>query len=415
MQIVSESVVAARLRDLPGPEPRVVVSGNFATPWTLVRLLEENVQRCRAFVLNPQAEWPRREGFVTESPFVGAGARKDPELDYLPMRLSLVPRLFNSTRQPDAVLVQTSTPRNGRVSLGIEVNILPAAIEQVRLRGGLVVAQMNAAMPYTRGDAEIDLDQIDLAIELDQPLPSPVPRPMDDDASLIGEQVASLSQNGGTLQMGIGQLPDAVLTHLGDRRSMGVWSELVSDGAMILERQGVLDPSRDLIATFLFGSPELYVWAGTSERLVMRRTEVVNDPSQIARQPAMLSINTALQIDLYAQSNASYVAGSIYSGFGGQPDFVSGALHSAGGQAVIALRSWHDKTDSSSIVPLLHDPVCSFQHSVIVTEQGMASIFGRSQHAQARLLIEQAAHPRARESLWNSAMALGLLRPRDHR
>ena len=190
---------------------------------------------------------------------------------------------------------------------------------------------------------------------------------------------------------------------------------MVSDGIVALERAGALDAAREVVATFLFGSPELYEWANTSANLVMRRTEVVNDPSRIAAQPLMLSINTALQIDLFAQANASHVRGSIYSGFGGQPDFVSGALHSPGGQAVIALRSWHDKSDSTNVVPLLLDSVCSFQHSVVVTEQGMATIFGRSQHAQARLLIEETAHPRAQASLWEAALSLGLLRERETR
>lgn len=410
MEIVTEAVIAERLRTLAGSEPRVVVSGNFATPWELVRVLNATLERCRGFVMNAQAGWPCREGFITETPFVGPGVRSDPWLDYLPMRLSLVPRLFSSMRPPDAVLVQTSTPRDGKVSLGIEVNILPAAIEQVRRRGGLVIAQLNAQMPYTRGDGEIDVDLIDLAIEVDKPLPSPVARVLDDAASVIGELISSLASNGGTLQMGIGQLPDAALSHMRAKRNMGIWSELVSDGVVNLERAGALDPSRPMTATFLFGTPDLYDWADDNPRLVMRRTEVVNDPSNIARQPAMLSINTALEVDLYAQANASYVRGSIYSGFGGQPDFVSGALHSPGGHAVIAVRSWHDKSDSSAIVPILRQPVCSFQHSVVITEQGLAAMFGRSQHAQARLLIEEAAHPRARESLRQAATSLGLMR-----
>ena len=162
------------------------------------------------------------------------------------------------------------------------------------------------------------------------------------------------------------------------------------------------------MASFLFGSPELYQWLDRNPRLVMRRTETTNDPGLIAKQPAMLSINTALQVDLYAQANASFVRGRTYSGFGGQPDFVSGALHSPGGNSVIALRSWHDKSDSSSIVPLLREPTCSFQHSAIVTENGMASIFGRTQHEQAHLIIERAAHPAAREALWAAAEERGL-------
>ncbi len=409
MKIVDEGVVAEHLRGLPGPDPRVVVAGNHATPWELVRLLDENLEHCRAFVINAQPGWPLRDGIVTESPFVGPGARHLRRLDYLPMRLSLVPKLFSSMRPPDAVLLHTSVPRSGKVSLGVEVNILPAAIEQVRRRGGLVIAQVNARMPYTFGDAEIDVDQVDLGIVVDGELSSPADRPSDDADRVIGERVAALASDGGTLQMGIGQLPDSAINHMSDRRHMGVWSELVSDGVISLERSGVLDPARPVTASFLFGTPELYGWANNNPRLVMRRTEVVNNPANISKQPAMLSINTAIEVDLYAQANASYVRGSIFSGFGGQPDFVIGALHSAGGQSVICLRSWHDKSDSSTIVPMLRQPVCSFQHSVVVTEQGLASIFGRSQRAQARLLIEEAAHPKARESLWEAALSLGLV------
>lgn len=413
MEIVTESEIAARLRSLPGAEPRFVVSGNYATPWSLVGLADETLERCRAFILNPQLGWPIREGFITETPFVGPGARNDPNLDYLPMRLSLTPRLFASLRRPDAVLIQTSVPRDGKVSLGIEVNIIPAAIEEVRRRGGLVFAQMNSRMPYTRGDAEIPIDWIDFAIEVEGTLPSPEPRELDEAAQAIGEAVGHLAMDGGTLQMGIGQLPDAAVAHMLDKRDMAVWSEMVSDGVLHLERAGTLRDSEPIVTSFLFGTPELYEWADGNERLLMRRTEVVNSPSRIATHPAMLSINTALEVDLFDQANASFVRGRIYSGFGGQPDFVIGALHSPGGHAVLALRSWHDKSATSKIVPVLRDPACSFQHSMIVTEQGVAAMFGRSQHAQAHQLIERTAHPNARPMLREAAGRLGLLRPTD--
>lgn len=413
MKFVSEDTLIARLRSLPGPIPRIVVAGNFATPWELVRLTDTALERCRLFVMNPQEGWPVREGLITETPFVGPGARADPLLDFLPMRLSLVPRLFASVRLPDAVLVHTSSPRNGKVSLGIEVNILPAAIAETRRRGGVVIAQVNPRMPYTRGDAEIDEGDIDLAIEVDGPLPSPVVRVPDEAAVIIGEAVARLASDGGTLQMGIGQLPDASVAHMRSKRAMGVWSEMVSDGVLELERIGALTTEKPVVSTFLFGSPDLYEWADDNPRLLMRRTEIVNDPARIAEQPSMLSINTALEVDLFDQANASYVRGRVYSGFGGQPDFVSGSLHSPGGHAVLALRSWHEKSGSSAIVPILRDPVCSFQHSVIVTEQGTAVMFGRSQHAQTRLLIEEAADPRARAMLWDAAESFGLLRSSD--
>ena len=409
MEVVSQSVVAERLEALSPDEPRIVVSGNFATPWELVHLAVAKIPVFRFFVLNAQAGWPQRSGIITETPFVGAGVRADDDLKYLPMRLSLVPRLFATSRPPDVVMIHTSTPRNGKVSLGIETNLLPAAIEEVRRRGGLVIAQLNSHMPYTFGDSEIMIDDIDLAIEFESVLPSPNDRPLDELAQVIGESIASLSNDGSTLQLGIGQLPDAALDQMHHRRHLGVWSEMVSDGIMRLDRAGAIYVNRVMTSTFLFGTPELYEWADENPRLVMRRTEVANNPSRIAEQPSMLSINTALQVDLYAQSNASFVRGRIYSGFGGQPDFVSGALHSRGGQAVLALRSWHEKSGTSNIVPILSDPVCSFQHSVIVTEQGIAPIFGFSLQSQARSLIDHAAHPRAREELNIAAQEMHLL------
>ena len=409
MELVSLSVIGERLEALAPNEPRIVVSGNFATPWDLVHLAAEKIPVFRYFVLNPQGDWPRREGIITETPFVGAGVRADDDLKYLPMRLSLVPRLFATSRPPDVVMIQTSTPRNGKVSLGIETNLLPAALEEVRRRGGLVIAQLNAHMPYTFGDSEIVIDDVDLAFQHDALLANPSERPPDGAALVIGENVASLASDGATLQLGIGQLPDAALGQMHHRRHLGVWSEMVSDGIMHLDRAGAIDVNRVMTSTFLFGTQEMYEWANENPRLVMRRTEVANNPARITDQPAMLSINTALQVDLYAQSNASFVRGRIYSGFGGQPDFVSGALHSRGGQAVLALRSWHEKTDQSNIVPLIDAPVCSFQHSVIVTEQGIAPIFGFSQQSQARSLIDHAADPRARDFLNAAAQSMYLL------
>jgi acyl-CoA hydrolase len=408
MRTVSAAGVAAALRALPGPAPRLVVSGNFASPTALLSIVEEELELARLFVLNPQAGWTCRTGLITESPFLGPGARQGGVVDYLPMRLSLVPRLFRQSRPPDAVLLHTSVPQGGRVSLGIEVNILPAAIEAARRRGALVVAQVNPQMPYLRGDGEIELADVDLALEVETPLPSPSPRPPDEVASAIGEIVASFVEDGCTLQAGIGQVPDAALSHLKDRRELGVWSEMVSDGVMELERAGGLGGEAALAASFLFGSPTFYDWAREHPRLEMRRTEVINDPSLISAQPAMISINTALEVDLFAQSNASFVRGSVYSGLGGQPDFVSGALHSPGGHAVIALRSWHDKSDSSNIVPLLASPVSSFQHSAIVTEHGPAAIFGHSEREQATAIIDRAADPRAREALREAAARMGL-------
>jgi acyl-CoA hydrolase len=404
---VSEHELVNRFGSLPRAEPRVVVSGNFATPTRLMGLFDSAVEGYRLFALNAQLSLPDRKGVVYETPFVGPGMRGHPSLDYLPMRLSLVPRLFAVARPPDIVLLHTSPPRAGKVSLGIEVNILPAAIDHARANGGLIVAQCNPNMPYTYGDAEIDTDAIDLAFEGEEELAVPARRQGGDTAMAIAEGVASLVGDGSTLQVGIGEVPDAVVGLLQSRRGLRIWTEAMSDGVLALDRCGALAPDVPITATFLFGSEELYKWVDGNMAVQMLRTETVNDPTAIAAHDAMCSLNAAVQVDLWAQANASYVRGRIHSGFGGQPDFVVGALHSRGGQAIIALPSWHEKSGSSTIVGLLDAPATSFQHSAVVTEQGCARIFGRSQRAQARLLIEETAHPAARAALWELAGTMG--------
>jgi acyl-CoA hydrolase len=421
VQLLTERELTSRFAALDGPgdenrpvgedRPRVVVGGNFGTPRRLLELFDASVSRYRLFMINAQCPVPNREGVIHETPFVGPSMRATGEpsssrLDYLPMRLSLVPQLFEGFRPPDVVLVQTSVPNDGRVSLGIEVNILVAAIELARARGGLVVAQLNPRMPRTLGDADLDLDLFDFAIEVDEELASPASPAPGDTARAIGEHVASLVEDGSTLQLGIGSIPDASLAALGGRRRLGVWSEMVSDGVLGLERAGALDLGRQIVASFLFGSAELYEWVDRNPRLRLLRTEKTNDPARIARQPLMTSVNTALQVDLFAQANASYIGSRVYSGLGGQTDFVVGALHSRGGHAVIALPSWHEKSATSTVLARLDSPTTSFQHSAIVTENGVAQIFGRSQRAQARLIIEHAAHPDAREGLRAGASLL---------
>jgi acyl-CoA hydrolase len=407
MRVVSAQQLEQALAALPGDEPRVVASGNVATPSALLAALERTVERFRLFMLAAQGSLPAREGVIFETPFVGPGMRgTGAQLDYLPMRLSLVPRLFATLRHPDVALLHTSVPRGGKVSLGVEVNILPAALETVRARGGLVVAQLNPEMPYTLGDGEIDEQLIDLAIEVSEPIPSPATRPSDEHSEQIARFVAELVQDGSTLQLGIGQVPDATTRALAGACNLGIWSEMISDGVMHLDRGGALDAARPIACSFLFGSPELYGWVDRNPRLRMTRTETTNDPARIAAHAGMVSINAALQVDLHDQAAASHIGGRLYSGLGGQPDFVVGALHSPGGQAVIALHSWHAASDSSTIVPRLAGPVTSFQHSAVVTEHGGAQIFGRSQRAQARLIIEHAAHPDAREELHRYAAML---------
>ncbi len=388
--------------------PRIVASGNFAAPKILLQAVDSVFPAYRLNMLNAQPGIPDREGVTYETAFVGPGMREHERLVYIPARLSLVPKLFRDHYKPDVVLLHTSSQRFDTVSLGIEVNILPAAIEAVRERGGLVIAQANTQMPYTYGDAQVYTEDIDFLVEVDEPLdehiqgaPSPV-------SQAIGEAIAARVGDGSTMQLGIGEVPNAVLSSLADRKGLRIWTEMFSDGVLDLHKGGALDQDRPLTASFLFGSRELYDWVHLNTRIRMMRTEFTNNPGRIEKQALMTSVNSALQVDLLDQANASRIKGRIYSGFGGQTDFIVGALHSRGGQSFIGLPSWHAKANVSTIVPLLEEPLTSFQHSAVATENGIADIFGRSQAVQAKNIINYAAHESVKDDLTKAAVDMRL-------
>ena len=390
--------------------PRLVMSGNFSAPTPVLEAALPQMPRVRLHALNAQRGLPMHDGVVPETTFVGPGYRRHPRLSYVPCRLSMVPRLYHGPLRPDAVLLHTTPPRDGKVSLGLEVNVLPGAIEAARHCGAPVIAMTNPRMPWTFGDAEISLDDIDALVEVDTPLATHDPITPGADAQQIGARVAAEVRDGSTLQAGIGEVPDATIGILTERHSLRVWTEMFSDGVLSLERSGALDRGVPIVTSFIFGSQELYDWVHDNPRIMMTRTEVTNAPAKIATRamPPVISINTALQVDLLDQANASRIGARIFSGFGGQTDFTVGASHSQGGRAFMALRSWHPKADVRTIVPLVDEPVTSFQHSAVVTEQGLAWVWGRDERTQARNLIEQAAHPDVREELWEEAAAMGL-------
>lgn len=390
------------------PNPRIVTSGNFAAPHAVLGVLDEQVPEYTLHMLNAQPGIPDREGVTFETCFVGPAMRHSPRLRYIPSRLSLVPVLYRGPLRPDAVIVHASSPRYDTVSLGIEVNVMPAAIEAARTLGAPVIVQANPQMPYTYGDGQLYDTEIDYLVEVDEPVAEATPREPSEISQQIGDRIAAQVLDGSTLQLGIGDVPDAVLHRLTERRGLRIWSEMFSDGALALEHQGALDPQIPLTASFLFGSRDLYDFVHLNHRVRMLRTETTNEPGRIARQRQMTSVNSALQVDLFDQANASRMKGRIYSGFGGSVDFIVGALHSRGGASYIALPSWHPRADVSTIVPRLEEPVTSFQHSFVVTEQGVAPVMGRSERDQARSLIENAAHPDARPGLWEAAAAQGL-------
>lgn len=409
MRKISFERLQAALLKLP-ENPRVVVSGNAATPWLLLQEFDKQVSQYRLHMLNAQLGIPDRQGVQHETVFVGAGMRNSTRLDYVPCRLSLVPKLLSTIRPADVVLLHTSQIHDGKVSLGIEVNVLPAVIATVKQRGGLIIAQVNKQMPYTFGDGEIDLDVLDYIIEVDTSVDAHLVPPVTDVSREIGDRIAYKVLDGSTLQMGIGAIPNAFLTAVGqERTNLKIWTEMFSDGVLNLEQRGRLDKETPIRASFAFGSAELYRWMDRNSRIQMLKTEKTNNPAKVADQLMMTSVNAALQVDLLDQANASRIGNKIYSGFGGSTDFIVGAMHSKGGQAFIALPSWHPKANCSTIVPLLTEPTTHFQHSAIVTEQGMAEMFGRSQHEQGSSLIANCAHPAAKEQLWTVGRRLGFV------
>jgi acyl-CoA hydrolase len=394
--------------DFVGYVPRVVISGNAATPWSVLDVIDRSLERYRIHALNAAPGFPDRPGVIAETCFVGSGMRRHPALSYVPSRLSMVPLLFHRTLPPDVVVLHCAPARDGLLSMGVEVNILPAAVEACRARGGLVIAVINAQMPYTFGDSQISPDAVDLAVEVDFELGASRESIPDDDNVVIAERIAAMIEDGATLQMGIGAVPDSTLKALKPRKGLRIWTELFSDGVLDLEEAHALDEGHIITSSFIFGSRRLYDWLDGNPRVQMLRTEKTNSPAQIAANRQMTSINAALEVDLFGQANASRINARIHSGYGGQTDFIVGALHSPGGQAFIALRSWHPKADCSTVVPLLDEPVTSFQQTAVVTEQGVARLMGYDEKTQARHLIEYAANPKVRAELWEEAQELGL-------
>jgi len=409
MKVVSIEQLSAVLADLPD-NPRVIASGNVATPTVLLDVLDRQLPTYRLHMLNAQRGIPDRDGVTYETTFIGPGMRGSERLQYVPCRLSLVPILYRDHYRPDVVLLHTSARHHDTVSLGLETNVLPAAIDAAREHGGLVVAQANPQMPYTYGDAQIYENDIDYLVEVDEPIPTPGGVELSDISRRIGELIAAHISSGSTLQMGIGAVPDAVLESLTQATGLSIWTEMFSDGVLTLERRGQLDPDVPVTASFAMGSRELYDWMDGNRRVRMLRTEHTNDPGVIARQRLMTSVNAALQVDLFDQANASWVKSRIYSGFGGSTDFIVGALHARGGQSFMALPSWHPKANVSTIVPFINEPVTSFQHTYVATENGLARTFGLSQADQAANIIDKAAHPDARDALREAAMGFGLLK-----
>jgi acyl-CoA hydrolase len=351
--------------------------------------------------------------FYHRALFIGPNARaavNEGRAEYIPAFLSDAPSFFRRGILPlDAVLVNVSPPdRHGYCSLGTSVIAMPAAIKA----GRTVIAQVNAAMPRTLGDSFVHVDEIDLGVEVDvSPYTHELAKVGDVEAR-IGAQIAEMVPDGATIQMGIGAIPSAVASALRDKRDLGIHTEMMTDVVLDLVEAGIVTGAHKetnagrVVATFLLGTERLYRWVDDNPMIEMRPAEYTNDTAVIRSFKRMVAINSALEIDLTGQVCADSIGSRMYSGVGGQMDFVRGAALSDEGRAVIALPSTAAGGKVSRIVPYLSQGagvVTTRAHvETIVTEWGTAEMHGRSIPERARALIAIAA-PQFRDQLESEA------------
>ena len=348
--------------------------------------------------------------------FIGPNARaavNEGRADFVPVFLSDVPRLFASGALPlDAVLVNVTPPdEHGFCSLGTSVEAMHAAIRSARV----VIAQLNRAMPRTLGDSFIHVSQIDLAVEVDQPPYEHPVGPIGEIERRIGEHVAELVPDGATLQLGIGGIPAATALFLRDKRDLGIHTEMFTDSVVDLVESGAITGARKernrgkIVTAFVLGSSRLYRFIHDNPMIEMRPVDFTNDTHVIRSFATMRAINSAIEVDLTGQVVADSIGHRMYSGVGGQMDFVRGAALAEEGRAIIALPSTAGDGGISRIVPSLREGagvVTTRAHvRTIVTEWGVAELFGRSLRERAHALIA-IAHPDHRADLLAAARAL---------
>jgi acyl-CoA hydrolase len=349
-----------------------------------------------------------KDSFYINAFFVGASTREavqEGRGSYIPIFLSEAPRLFRSGGiELDVALITVSPPdKHGYCSLGVSVDISKAAADSAKI----VIAQVNKFMPRTHGDGLIHMDDIDFMVCKDEPLSEIISRPNTDIECKIGENVASLIEDGATLQMGIGAIPNAVLSYLGNHKNLGIHTEMFSDGIIPLIEKGVITGALKkkhpgtIVGSFVMGSQHLYDYIDDNPMFKILDAEYVNNSEVIAKNPKVTAINSAIQIDLTGQVCADSIGMNIYSGVGGQMDFIRGASMSEGGKPIIALPSISSK-GVSKITHLLNEGagvVTTRAHvHYVVTEYGVVNLHGKSLKERAKALIS-IAHPDHREEL----------------
>lgn len=401
---------------------RVYIHGMAAAPLALIEAMTARADELRDVeIVQPHTEGPApyaargmERSFRVLALFIGANCRSavnEGYADYVPLFLSEAPALMRSGEFPiDVALIQVSPPdRHGFCSLGPSVEVTRSAV----LAASHVIAQVNRQMPRTHGDGLIHIDDIDALVYEDAPLPEIAcgqPGPVE---TRIGELCADLVEDGATLQIGIGSIPNAVLTALRNHRNLGVHSEMISDGVVDLVERGVITgrskrihPGK-VVASFALGTRRLYDFIDDNPLVQMLDIGYVNDASVIRRNPKVVAINSAIEVDLTGQVCADSIGTRMYSGVGGQMDFMRGAAQSEGGKPIIALPST-TRHGESRIVNVLKPGagvVTTRAHvHYVVTEHGVVNLHGKGLKERARLLIGL-AHPDHRPQLRQEAEA----------
>ena len=411
---------------------RIFLTGNVSVPKTLLAALVEyapnltDVEICQALTIGP-ADYvtPEMEGHLrVNTMFISGNVRKavqEGRADFTPVLLSEFPLLFKRGLLPlDAALIHVSTPdEHGFCSMGVEVGLTKSPAESAKV----IIAEVNEQMPRTLGDSFIHISRLTHIVPVNYPIAEMA---MGDEGDMevvsrIAAHVAELIPDGATMQMGIGAIPDAVLKFLHHKKDLGVHSELFSDGVIELVEEGVLTNARKtlhpgkIVAGFILGSKRLYAWCHDNPLIELHRTEYVNDPYVIAQNERMVALNSAIEVDLTGQICADSIGPRLYSGVGGQLDFIYGASRAKDGVPVIALPSstmLRDGTMVSRITAMLKQGagVVTTRNHVryVVTEYGVADLYGKTIRQRARQLIA-VAHPEFRAELERQASELHYL------
>ena len=395
---------------------RVYIQAAAAAPQSLVIAMSarheelRNVEVCHLHTegVAPYADPKYKDSFHVNSFFIGGNVRhtlKAGNGSYTPVFLSELPLLFKKRIiELDVALIQVSPPdKHGYCSLGVTVAATLAAIANAKH----VIAQINPNMPRTHGDGIIHFSELDTFVEVDDAIPAHEPTKPTDQEEKIGDFVAGLIEDRSTLQMGIGNIPNAVLSKLGNHKDLGLHTEMFSDGVIDLILKDVINgnykginPGRAM-ATFLIGSQRLYDYVDDNPFIEMREADFVNNVGIIMQNPKMVAINSAIEIDVTGQVCADSIGSRMYSGVGGQMDFIRGASLSEGGKAIIALPSVTAK-GYNRIVPFLKPGagvVTTRAHvQYVVTEYGVANLYGKTIKQRVSALAD-IAHPNFREQI----------------